>query len=243
MIKAKITNQFGAALERELPLDIHQFYHDMREAGINKPPRNILLHDDKGVDLHLSADSEIGSRLLRVFSKGDTLADANTVAFAVSTAREEILTDLEQNIIHNQYLTKEMLFDDIQAMAQAAGPVKLAFYCPLVGQLDDGECDEDIDVGSGFLTAYQDQIEQGIANEQAPEMGDDGQDTTPTVVVNIGFPVVSRSLPKGKLPKVSEPWRSSQAHVCGLDSRGNGRQAPGPDRLPPQGTAYAGRNG
>ena len=34
MIKAKITNQFGAALERELPLDIHQFYHDMREAGI-----------------------------------------------------------------------------------------------------------------------------------------------------------------------------------------------------------------
>lgn len=175
MIKAKITNQFGAALERELPLDIHQFYHDMREAGINKPPRNILLHDDKGVDLHLSADSEIGSRLLRVFSKGDTLADANTVAFAVSTAREEILTDLEQNIIHNQYLTKEMLFDDIQAMAQAAGPVKLAFYCPLEGQLDDGECDEDIDVGSGFLTAYQDQIEQGIANEQAPEMGDMAQ--------------------------------------------------------------------
>ena len=175
MIKAKITNQFGAALERELPLDIHQFYHDMREAGINKPPRNILLHDDKGVDLHLSADSEIGSRLLRVFSKGDTLADANTVAFAVSTAREEILTDLEQNIIHNQYPTKEMLLDDIREMTQAAGPVKLTFYCPLVGQLDDGECDEYIDVGSGFLTAYQDQIEQGIANEQAPEMGDMAQ--------------------------------------------------------------------
>ena len=175
MIKAKITNQFGAALERELSLDIHQFYHDMREAGINKPPRNILLHDDKDVEVKLFSDSEIGSRLLRVFSKNDTLTDANTVAFAVSTAREEILTDLEQNIIHNQYLTKEMLFDDIQAMAQAAGPVKLAFYCPLVGQLDDGECDEDIDVGSGFLTAYQDQIEQGIANEQAPEMGDMAQ--------------------------------------------------------------------
>ncbi|NBI18875.1 hypothetical protein D1841_15245 [Neglecta sp. X4] len=175
MIKAKITNQFGAALERELPLDIHQFYHDMREAGINKPPRNILLHDDKGVDLHLSADSEIGSRLLRVFSKGDTLADANTVAFAVSTAREKILTDLEQNIVHNQYPTKEKLFDDIKAMTQAAGPVKLTLYCPLVGQLDDGECDEYIEVGSGFLAAYQDQIEQGIADEQAPEMGDMAQ--------------------------------------------------------------------
>ena len=175
MIKAKITNQFGAALERELPLDIHQFYHDMREAGINKPPRNILLHDDKGVDLHLSADSEIGSRLLRVFGKNDTLADANTVAFAVSTAREEILSELEKNIVHNQYLSKEMLFDDIKAMTQAAGPVKLTFYCPLVGQLDDGECDEYIEVGSGFLTAYQDQIELGIADEQVPEMGDMAQ--------------------------------------------------------------------
>lgn len=68
-----------------------------------------------------------------------------------------------------------MLFDDINAMTQAAGPVKLTFYCPLAGQLDGGECDEYIDVGSSFLTAYQDQIEQGIADEQAPEMGDVAQ--------------------------------------------------------------------
>ena len=175
MIKVKIANKNGAELERELPTDIHQLYHDMREAGISKPPKNILLHEDKDVEVKLSSDSEIGNRLLRVFSKNDTLFDANTVAFAVSSAREEILTDLEQNIVHNQYLTKEMLFDDIQAMTQAAGPIKLTFYCPLVGQLDDGECDEYIDVGSGFLAAYQDQIEQGIADEQAPEMGDMAQ--------------------------------------------------------------------
>ena len=175
MIKVRITNKAEASLERELPTDVYQLYHDMREAGISKPPQNILLHDDKDVEVKLSSDSEIGSRLLRVFSKNDTLADANAVAFAVSTAREEILPELEQNIIHNQYLSKEMLFDDIKAMTQATGSVKLTFYCPLVGQLDDGECDEYIDVGSGFLTAYQDQIEQGIADEQAPEMGDMAQ--------------------------------------------------------------------
>ena len=175
MIKIRITNKTGAALARELPTDIHQLYHDMRDAGISKPPKNILLHDDKDVEVTLFSDSKIGNRLLRVFGKNDTLADANTVAFAVSTAREEILPELEQNIIHNQYLTKEMLFDDIREMTQAAGPVKLTFYCPLVGQLDDGECDEYIEVGSGFLTAYQDQIEQGIANEQSPEMGDMAQ--------------------------------------------------------------------
>lgn len=175
MIKVKIANKNGAELERELPTDIHQLYHDMRDAGISKPPKNILLHDDKDVEVTLSSDSKIGNRLLRVFGKNDTLADANTVAFAVSTAREEILTDLEQNIVHNQYLTKEMLFDDIREMTQAAGPVKLTFYCPMVGQLDDGGCDEYIEVGSGFLAAYQDQIEQGIADEQVPEMGDMGQ--------------------------------------------------------------------
>ena len=176
MIKVKITGKAGAALERELPTDIHQLHYDMREAGISKPPKNILLHDDKDVEVKLSSDSEIGSRLLRVFGKNDTLADANTVAFAVSTAREEVLTDLEQNIVHNQYLTKEMLFDDIREMTQAAGPVKLTFYCPLVGQFDDGNYgNEYICVNGSFMVAYQDQIEQAIADEQAPEMGDMAQ--------------------------------------------------------------------
>ena len=176
MIKAKITSKTGTSLEWELPANIHELHHALVEMGIRKTPRSILLTDDNAADVELTADSEIGSRLLRVFSKGDTLADANTVAFAVSTAREEILTDLEQNIVHNQYLSKEMLFEDIQAMTQAAGPVKLTFYCPLVGQLDDGDYgDEYICVNGSFMVAYQDQIEQGIADEQAPEMGDMAQ--------------------------------------------------------------------
>ena len=175
MIKAKITSKAGTSLEWELPANIHKLHHALVEMGIRKTPRSLLLMDDNAADVELTADSEIGNRLLRVFGRNDTLADANTVAFVVSTVREEILPELEQNILHDQYPTKEMLFDDIKAMTQAAGPVKLTFYCPLVGQLDDGECDEYIDVGSGFLTAYQDQIEQGIADEQAPEMGDMAQ--------------------------------------------------------------------
>ena len=175
MIKVRITSKAGRTLKTDLPANIHALHHTLTEMGIRKTPRSILLTDDNAADVELTADSEIGNRLLRVFGRNDTLADANTVAFAVSTAREEILPELEQNIIHNQYPTKEMLFDDIREMTQAAGPVKLTFYCPLVRQLDDGEYDEYIDVGSGFLTAYQNQIEQGIADEQAPEMGDMAQ--------------------------------------------------------------------
>ncbi|MEH2936829.1 hypothetical protein [Acutalibacter sp. JLR.KK004] len=57
----------------------------------------------------------------------------------------------------------------------------------MVGQLDDGECDEYVEVGSGFLVAYQDQIEQGIADEQAPEMGDMAQylDRNPGVAAKL----------------------------------------------------------
>ena len=91
MIKAKITSKAGSSLERELHLEIHQLYYDMREAGISKPPKNILLHEDKDVEVKLSSDSEIGSRLLRVFGRNDTLADANTVVFVMPTARENIL--------------------------------------------------------------------------------------------------------------------------------------------------------
>jgi len=162
-------------LEQDLPTNINELHHSLLEMGIQKTPRSILLLDDNAAEVEFSSDSEIGSRLLQVFGEKDTLADANTVAFVVSTAREEILTELEQNIIHNQYLTKEMLLDDIRDMTQAAGPEKLTFYCPLTGQLDDGECDEYIDVGGGFLAAYQDQIEQAIADEQPPEMGDMAQ--------------------------------------------------------------------
>ncbi len=42
MIKTKNINKAGTLLERELPLDIHQLYHDMREAGNSKPPKKII---------------------------------------------------------------------------------------------------------------------------------------------------------------------------------------------------------
>ncbi|WP_322175015.1 hypothetical protein [Acutalibacter caecimuris] len=135
MIKAKITSKAGTSLEWELPANIHKLHYALVEMGIRKTPRSLLLMDDNAADVELTADSEIGNRLLRVFGRNDTLADANTVAFVVSTVREEILPELEQNILHDQYPTKEMLFDDIKAMTQAAGPVKLTFYCPLWASL------------------------------------------------------------------------------------------------------------
>lgn len=95
MIKVRITSKAGRTLKTDLPANIHALHHTLTEMGIRKTLRSILLMDDNAADVELTADSEIGSGLLRMFGRNDTLFDANTVAFAVSTAREEILTDLE----------------------------------------------------------------------------------------------------------------------------------------------------
>ncbi len=76
--KAKITSKAGAVYESELPANIHALHHTLTEMGIRKTPRSILLMDDNAADVELTADNEIGSGLLRVFGRNDTLADAIT---------------------------------------------------------------------------------------------------------------------------------------------------------------------
>lgn len=64
MIKAKITSKAGTSLEWELPANIHKLHHALVEMGIRKTPRSLLLMDDNAADVELTADSEIGNRLL-----------------------------------------------------------------------------------------------------------------------------------------------------------------------------------
>ena len=79
MIRVKITGKAGSVLERELPTNINELHRALLEMGIRKTPRSILLEGDNAAEVELTAGSKIGSRLLRVFGKSDTLDDANTV--------------------------------------------------------------------------------------------------------------------------------------------------------------------
>lgn len=74
MIKVKITSKVGATFEKELPANIHELHHALVEMGIRKTPRSLLLMDDNAAEVELTADSEIGNGLLRVFGRKDTLA-------------------------------------------------------------------------------------------------------------------------------------------------------------------------
>lgn len=102
MIIVRIMGMNGSFFEQDLPTNINELHHALLEMGIRKTPRSLLLLNDNAAEVEFFSDSETGSRLLQVFGENDTLADANTVFFAVSAARDEILPELEQKIIRNQ---------------------------------------------------------------------------------------------------------------------------------------------
>ena len=56
---------------------------------------------------------------------------------AVTNARDEIKDELEENLLHGQYLNVEEVLDDINEMKMQAADTRLSFYCPLTASLDD----------------------------------------------------------------------------------------------------------
>lgn len=50
-----------------------ELYHALLEMGIRKTPGSILLEGNNAAEVELTADSKIGSYLLRVFGRNDTL--------------------------------------------------------------------------------------------------------------------------------------------------------------------------
>ena len=82
MIRVRITGMNGAVLEQDLPTNINELHHALLEMGIRKTPRSILLQNDNAAEVELTADSEIGNRLLRVFCKSDTLVNSEGMSYA-----------------------------------------------------------------------------------------------------------------------------------------------------------------
>ena len=74
-------------------------------------------------------------------SRSDSLYDAYLPDLAVTNAREEIKTDLEQNLLHGQYTTFSEVLDDINQMKIETAETRLTFFCPLKATIYDDEGD------------------------------------------------------------------------------------------------------
>lgn len=63
------------------------------------------------------------------------------LTLVIGTASEDIKEELEQNILYDQYDSMDEVISAVRQMTQDAGPVKAVFFCPLIGNIDEGDGD------------------------------------------------------------------------------------------------------
>ena len=151
----------------DLPRSIYDIYEKLQSIGYAGNPRTAQLTDNEEDDLRvkLYGSTEIGNHLIRILSEQNTLAGANTLAFAVLNASDDIKLKLGEKIVRDQYDSIPEIVADIRQMTYDSGPVKRIFYCPLVGNIEDGY-DDMFTVGKSFLRDYAWAIEDAIEKDR-----------------------------------------------------------------------------
>ena len=182
MITALIRNKENTLIQ-DFPCSIYDLYEKLQSVGIRRSPKQIPLTDSEGEDIgvKLFSDNDFGRHLLLTLNEENTLAEANLLTLIVQAADEDIKEALKQNVLYDQYETMSEVVAAVCQMTQDAGPVKSVFFCPLVGNIDEGDGDF-FTVGESYLADSADEInnalEEYTANDEndmaAYYHGDDG---------------------------------------------------------------------
>lgn len=161
----------------EFPKESYHVSRELQRVGISKSSYDIHLIDneDDPIRVKLYADSDIGNHLLRLFFKQDTLADVSTVCLVINKADEAIREELEQNLLNDQYSRIAELLRDIRDMTYQAGRVKMSFFCPLDGNIEDSEYGDTTPVDNLFLKSYEWDIREQLEMDQAFPEGEMAQ--------------------------------------------------------------------
>lgn len=141
MINAIVQNKHGETAVIDLTVHYHEIYKELQSLGYYGSPERLLLRDevDEEYSVKLYSDSDIGNSMILLLNERDSLYDAYLLDLAVTNAREEIKTDLEQNLLHGQYTTFSEVLDDINQMKIEAAETRLTFFCPLEATIYDDE--------------------------------------------------------------------------------------------------------
>ena len=172
MITAIIRNKENT-LALELPHSIYDIYDKLRSIGIRQPPKRIPLTDneDEDIGVKLFSESDFGQHLLLTLNEKNTIADANMLTFVVLAADTDIKEELEQNVLHDQYGSMDEVISAVRQMTQDAGPVKAVFFCPLIGNIDEGDGDM-FTVGDSYLADSADEIADALKEYTANDEND-----------------------------------------------------------------------
>lgn len=172
MITAIIRNKENT-LVLELPHSIYDIYEKLRSIGIMQPPKRIPLTDneDEDIGVKLFSESDFGRHLLLTLNEKNSFADANMLTLVIGAASEDIKEELEQNILYDQYGSMDEVINAVREMTQDAGPVKAVFFCPLVGNIDEGDGDM-FTVGDSYLADSTDEISDALKKYTANDEND-----------------------------------------------------------------------
>ena len=173
MIKAVIQNRTGKTVTIEMPCDSYQISGQLWGNDIRISPSRLKLSSDSngGVTVALEATDTTGEQFISLFGSRNTLSEVNNAASAVWNAGPEIRSEMEQRILNGRYSNPGEVLRDVRAVTQEMAPVKLSFYCPLKGQINQWDGDME-DTCNGTLLENQEKIEALLEEEQQPEDGD-----------------------------------------------------------------------
>ena len=172
MITAIIRNKENT-LVLDFPRSIYDLYEKLQSVGIMKSPKQIPLTDneDEDIGVKLFSESDFGQHLLLTLHEKNTIADANMLTLVIGSASDDIKDELEQNILYDQYDTMDEVINAVRQMTQDAGPVKAVFFCPLVGNIDEGDGDM-FTVGDSYLADSEDEINDALKEYTANDEND-----------------------------------------------------------------------
>lgn len=157
----------------ELPHSIYDIYEKLRSIGITQPPKQIPLTDNEDGDIgvKLFSESDFGQHLLLTLNERNTIADANMLTLVIGAASEDIKEELEQNVLYDQYDSMNEVISAVRQMTQDAGHIKAVFFCPLIGNIDEGDGDM-FTVGDSYLADSADEIADALKKYTANDEND-----------------------------------------------------------------------
>ena len=172
MITAIIRNKENT-LVLDFPRSIYDLYEKLQSVGIMRSPKQIPLTDneDEDIGVKLFSESDFGQHLLLTLHEKNTIADANMLTLVIGAASEDIKEELEQNILYDQYDSMDEVISAVRQMTQDAGPVKAVFFCPLIGNIDEGDGDM-FTVGDSYLADSADEISDALKDYTANDEND-----------------------------------------------------------------------
>ena len=172
MLKLSIKNPTTQETETyDVATEFNQFFNQAKEYGLINSIFSLRVNAmrDENAPIRLHADSDVGNGLLSILDGDDSLYDVRVIDEEISDVPEEHREYLESNLVNEQYSDVDELFNDIKATTKFFAPVKMSFFCPLAGSINDHEGDY-YEADGAILTENIDKIEDAIMSEQAREL-------------------------------------------------------------------------